>query len=94
MGIHVPIIPGIMPIVNISQIQRFAEMCGATVPEGIVNAMTGKSEGDMMKIGVEYAVEQCRELLRFGVPGLHFYTLNRNMATEKIMKEIGGEMSL
>jgi len=94
IGINVPIIPGIMPIVNISQIQRFAEMCGASVPDDIVKTMTGKSESDMMKIGVEYAVVQCRELLRFGVPGLHFYTLNRNMATEKIVREIGEEMSV
>lgn len=91
-GIRVPIIPGLMPIVNVNQVRRFTEMCGATVPADILQEMEGKSESDVMKIGVEYAVNQCRELLQFGVAGLHFYTLNRNKATERILTEIEGDI--
>lgn len=87
-GITVPIIPGIMPIVNLGQIQRFTEMCGATVPERVIRRMEGGSAGDMHRLGVDYAVDQCRQLLEFGVDGLHFYTLNRNRATEEILDQI------
>lgn len=88
-GISVPIIPGIMPIVNLGQVQKFTQMCGASVPEPIVSDMEGRDAGDTMKIGVNYAVLQCRELLDSGVAGLHFYTLNRNQATERVLEEIG-----
>jgi len=88
-GIKVPIIPGIMPIVNLGQVRRFTEMCGATVPARIVEKMDGKSGEDMLKLGVEFAVGQCEELLSQGVPGLHFYTLNRNRATEMILEQLG-----
>jgi methylenetetrahydrofolate reductase (NADPH) len=91
-GINVPIIPGIMPIVNITQIQKFAQMCGATVPGIIVEKMQDKSLNEMVDIGVEYAIRQCSELLDFGVPGLHFYTLNRNIAAERILDEIKPEL--
>lgn len=86
--IDIPIIPGIMPIVNISQIQRFTQMCGATIPDRIANRMAGRTVGEMMDIGVQCAVEQCLDLLDFGVEGLHFYTLNRNQATERVLDEI------
>ena len=88
-GVNVPIIPGIMPIVNLGQVQKFTQMCGATVPAHIVAEMEGRDPDDMMKVGVHYAVEQCRQLLESGVAGLHFYTLNRNHATEKVLEEIG-----
>lgn len=86
--IGVPIIAGLMPIVNIKQVKKFTDMCGATVPDRIMADMQDKNSGDMLKTGVEYAILQCRELLDFGVDGLHFYTLNRNMATEQILTEI------
>jgi methylenetetrahydrofolate reductase (NADPH) len=68
-------------------------MCGATVPDPIVNEMDGRDTDDMLKVGVDYAVHQCRQLLDSGVAGLHFYTLNRNHATERILEEIGGYFS-
>ncbi len=92
-GVTVPIIPGIMPIVDIGQVQKFTQMCGATVPDPIVRDMDGQDPDDMMKIGVDYAVRQCRQLLDSGVAGLHFYTLNRNQAMERILEEIGGDFS-
>ncbi|MGD8353979.1 MAG: methylenetetrahydrofolate reductase, partial [Pseudomonadota bacterium] len=88
-GINVPIIPGIMPIVNLGQVQKFTQMCGATVPDPIVRTMEGKDPEDMMMIGVDYAVVQCIELLNSGVAGLHFYTLNRNQSTERVLDAIG-----
>ncbi len=92
-GITVPIIPGIMPIVNIGQVQRFTQMCGATVPGKLVRGMEAVDEEDMVKLGVDYATEQCLQLLEFGVPGLHFYTLNRNKATEMILDRIEGDLN-
>ena len=92
-GVRVPIIPGIMPIVNLGQVQKFTQMCGATVPDPIVSDMDGRDSDDMMKVGVDYAVHQCRQLLDMGVAGLHFYTLNRNQAMEQILEEVGGAFS-
>jgi methylenetetrahydrofolate reductase (NADPH) len=92
-GIQVPIIPGVMPITNLGQVQRFTQMCGATVPDSIVRAMYGLDEEETLKVGVGYAIEQCRELLAEGAEGLHFYTLNRNQATELILNAAGGEIS-
>jgi methylenetetrahydrofolate reductase (NADPH) len=90
--ITVPIIPGLMPIVNINQVKKFTDMCGATVPDDIMEMMRGRGDDDMLQIGVKYAVAQCLELLEFGVAGLHFYTLNRNKATEQILTEIEGRL--
>ena len=92
-GIDVPIIPGIMPIVNLGQVQKFTQMCGATVPDPLVLDLDGRDTDDMVKIGVQYAVRQCRQLLDAGVAGLHFYTLNRNQAAERILEELGSDFS-
>lgn len=92
-GIDTPIIPGIMPITNLGQVQKFTLMCGATVPDGIVRAMYGLDEEDTLEVGVEYAVAQCRELLAEGAAGLHFYTLNRNRAIELILGAIRSEIN-
>jgi len=89
-GITVPIIPGIMPIINLGQVQRFTQMCGATVPSRIVRQMEGRNAADTLQIGVDYAIGQCSELVNAGVAGLHFYTLNRNQATELILERISG----
>jgi methylenetetrahydrofolate reductase (NADPH) len=86
-GIEVPIIPGIMPIQNIEQIQRFTAMCGAHVPGKLAAAMkVRKDDPDAaIQLGVAYATLQCADLLRRGVPGVHFYTLNRSPATRAIL---------
>ncbi len=85
--IEIPVIPGIMPITNLGQVQRFTEMCGATVPWKIKNRIDNSE--DIFRVGVDHAIKQCNELLDFGVSGLHFYTLNRNRATEKILAGTG-----
>jgi methylenetetrahydrofolate reductase (NADPH) len=89
-GIDIPIIPGIMPITNFKQIRKFALMCGATIPEELVKKLEvyeDKPE-EVEKIGIEYAVEQCKDLLKHGVKGLHFYTLNKSKATIEIYEKI------
>jgi len=86
-GVEVPIIPGIMPIQNIEQVQRFTAMCGAHVPAKLAAAMkVRKDDPDAaIQLGVAYAAVQCADLLRRGVPGVHFYTLNRSPATRAIL---------
>jgi methylenetetrahydrofolate reductase (NADPH) len=85
-GIDVPIIPGIMPITNLAQIKRMAELSGAALPPEIVERV-GRFEGDPAAVrteGITIATELCDTLLAGGAPGLHFYTLNRSKATREI----------
>jgi methylenetetrahydrofolate reductase (NADPH) len=86
-GIDVPIIPGIMPITSYAQIRRFCEICDATIPEPLAQAMEslGGDPKAELELGIAYAARQCEELLAAGVPGLHFYTLNRAPATRAIL---------
>jgi len=89
-GITLPIIPGIMPIGNYEQIVRFSSMCGATIPDWLHEQMRPiKNDLDAVKrLGIEIAAKQCRELLENGVPGLHFYTLNKSEATIAIQQQL------
>ncbi len=87
VGITVPIVAGIMPITNVAQIKRFTSMCGASIPKGLL-AELELHESDPQRvrsIGVRSAVELCTKLLEGGVPGIHFYTLNRSLATREIL---------
>lgn len=86
-GINVPIVPGIMPITNYEQVQRFVRMCGATVPMRLQLALEKvKDDHDaVMQLGVAHATVQCMELLARGVPGIHFYTLNKSPASRMIV---------
>jgi methylenetetrahydrofolate reductase (NADPH) len=89
-GIEVPILAGIMPITGLSQIKRFTAMCGARIPDRLLARLEGTG-GDPVRvqaIGVAHAVEQCRELLAAGVPGIHFYTLNRSPATVYVLEAV------
>jgi methylenetetrahydrofolate reductase (NADPH) len=84
-GVEMPIIPGIMPITNLRQIQRMAELSGRAVPPEVVSRFDGVEEPvEVRRIGVEIATELCERLLAGGAPGLHFYTLNRSRATREI----------
>jgi len=89
-GIEVPIIPGIMPITNFGQIERFTGMCGASIPDMVRNdLMDIKDDADeVAEYGTEYALRQCNELLERGVAGIHFYTLNKSMATITILRAL------
>ncbi|MGC8678021.1 MAG: methylenetetrahydrofolate reductase [NAD(P)H] [Hydrogenobaculum sp.] len=87
-NIDIPIIPGIMPITNINQISKFASMCGATIPSYITDALENLSEEDVIKKGVEIAINQCEDLIKNGIKHIHFYTLNKSKATLDILKAI------
>jgi methylenetetrahydrofolate reductase (NADPH) len=87
-GINVPVIAGIMPILNIAQASKFTDMCGASIPKPLFNKMEGKSAEEQFKIGIEYASKQCGGLWESGAEGLHFYTLNKHGATEAILDRI------
>ena len=86
-GIGVPIVPGIMPITNVSQIERFTSMCGASIPASLRDLLAGVRDDDaaVTAVGIEWARDQCRALLEGGAPGLHFYTLNRSHSTREIL---------
>jgi methylenetetrahydrofolate reductase (NADPH) len=89
-GIDRPIIPGIMPITNFSQIKRFTAICGATIPPELLDRLEASAEDPeaVRRIGVEHATRQCRALLAGGAPGIHFYTLNRSRATVEILEAL------
>ncbi len=90
IGISVPIIAGIMPVTNVSQIKRFTAMCGARMPDQLMQRLEPvAADADAVgEIGVQHAVAQCRELLEKGAPGVHFYTLNRSKATVEILRRL------
>ncbi len=91
-GIRVPILAGIMPILNVKQIKRFTRMCGACLPDALrqkIEAVEDDAEA-VRQIGIYHATRQCEDLLRDGVPGIHFYTLNRSTATRAIYQSIKG----
>ena len=90
LGIRCPIIPGIMPVTNFAQIQRFASMCGASLPTSLVRELEPVQADTeaVTRIGIQYASDQCRELLQKGAPGIHFYTLNKSRATREILEHL------
>ena len=90
IGVDVPVIPGIMPIINLKQIKRFIKMCGATIPADLMLRLeAGQDDPESVyQIGIDHATNQCEELLMAGVPGIHFYTLNRSRATLSVLERL------
>jgi len=90
LGIHIPIIPGIMPILNVKQVQRFTKMCGSTIPALLMERLEAVQDDPetVRQLGIDHAAEQCEHLLQEGAPGIHFYTLNRSNATLKILESL------
>lgn len=90
-GIRVPLIPGIMPITSYARIKRITAMCGALFPDDLAAKLESvKDDGEaQFEIGVEHAITQCRELIDTGVPGMHFYALNKSQACEQILEALG-----
>jgi methylenetetrahydrofolate reductase (NADPH) len=90
LGVTKPVIPGIMPVTNIAQVERMAELSGAAFPDWLrARLESGTSPEDVRRIGVEAATELCAKLLDAGAPGLHFYTLNKSTATREIYAQLG-----
>jgi methylenetetrahydrofolate reductase (NADPH) len=90
VGIKVPIVAGIMPILNVGQIKRFVSMCGSKIPQPLLTKLEGLEANPeaVHDAGVDYATQQCKDLLANGCEGIHFYTLNRSKATVQICKEL------
>ena len=90
-GMHKPVIAGVMPITSLSSVQRMAQLSGCAVPPEVVSRVEAVSDDaeNVRRVGVELATELCRDLLDAGVPGLHFYTLNRSTATREIYSNLG-----
>lgn len=90
LGVHAPIVPGILPILSTPQIRRFTSLCGAKIPPRLERILekAGNDEEGVMRIGIDYATEQCEGLLKFGVPGIHFYSLNKSRSVKAIFKNL------
>jgi methylenetetrahydrofolate reductase (NADPH) len=90
-GIRVPVIPGIMPIMDFGKIRGFAQKCGATIPDRVIKRfekITSNAE-EMKKVGIELTIEQCADLLAHGVSNIHLYTLNQSATVLQIVNNLG-----
>ena len=91
MGVHLPIVPGIMPITNYSQLARFSDMCGAEIPRWIRQRLIGFADDreSIKAFGTDVVSELCQSLLDYGAPGLHFYSMNQAEASLAICRNLG-----
>lgn len=91
LGIAIPIIPGVMPITNVTQLARFSDMCGAEIPRWIMRRLRdfGDDRLAIRSFGIDVTTALCQRLLDGGAPGLHFYTMNQFEATEAICRNLG-----
>jgi len=92
LGVEIPIVPGIMPISNFSQLRRFSVQCGAEIPRWISRRMQahGDDSESIRRFGAEVVAQLCQRLLEGGAPGLHFYTLNLAKPTTSVLKLLLG----
>jgi methylenetetrahydrofolate reductase (NADPH) len=89
IGIQVPIVPGILPVTNLAQIQRITSLCKAKLPQSFVDRLGERSDEQwQFEVGVEFAQQQVSELLDRGVPGIHFYVLNKSQATRRVLEAV------
>lgn len=91
LRVTIPVNPGILPILSTQQIKKFTTLCGATIPAPMMEKLEALTKDDeaVTAYGIDYATKQCEELLKFGVPGVHFYTLNRVKSTRAVLKNLG-----
>jgi len=93
-GINVPIIPGIMPVYSVKMTRMLSKICGSSLTENLdkkIAALHPEDNEGVIKLGIELATEQCRGLLKKGVPGLHFYTMDRSRSTVEIINQLKQE---
>jgi methylenetetrahydrofolate reductase (NADPH) len=90
LGICVPIVPGILPILSASQIRRFTALCCAKIPPQLERELIKVESNDeaAIQLGIDYATRQCEALIKFGVPGLHFYSLNKSYSLQALCKNL------
>ena len=93
LGTDTPVVPGVMPITNVRQLERMAAMSGTDVPLELASRLQAVADRpeEVRRIGVEHATRLCRDLLDAGAPGLHFYTMNRAAATLEVCANLGFE---
>lgn len=91
LAANVPIIPGLLPVLTRNQTRKFVALCGAALPDAFLARLEelGDDDAAVTDFGIDYATRQCEALLRFGVPGLHFYTLNKSHSTLRVLGNLG-----
>jgi methylenetetrahydrofolate reductase (NADPH) len=89
LGISAPLVPGILPITNLAQVERITSMCGAQLPEHLVEQLKRKDDPQwQLQVGIDFAIRQVRELIEQGVAGLHFYVLNKSEAATAVLQAV------
>ena len=94
LGLKVPIVPGIMPIFSLKMMDNLAKLCGASISDDLRQRLAALPEGDiraLLNFGIDFAFEQCQELIGAGVPGLHFYTMDRSQSTAGVVARLRRE---
>jgi methylenetetrahydrofolate reductase (NADPH) len=90
LQIRVPVVPGILPVTNLAQVKRITSLCGAKLPEEFLSDLekAGESQEGQFRVGVEFATRQVEQLLSAGIPGIHFYVLNKSPATSEVLSSV------
>jgi methylenetetrahydrofolate reductase (NADPH) len=91
LGVTVPIVPGILPVLSAPQVRRFTTLCCSKIPPRLESELAKVENDDdaAVEVGIEYATEQCEDLIQYGVPGIHFYSLNKSHSLQAICKNLG-----
>jgi len=89
-GIEIPVIPGLMPILSANQIKKITTMCGSSIPDNLINKLNNADSNDAYaeEIGINQCIEQSKELLKKGAPGIHYYVLNKSYHIKRILNSV------
>jgi methylenetetrahydrofolate reductase (NADPH) len=91
LGVTVPVVPGVLPILSAPQVRRFTSLCCSKIPPKLERQLVkvGSDDDSAVEMGIDYATRQCEGLIKFGVRGLHFYSLNKSYSVLSICKNLG-----